>query len=352
MVFCLVLAAFVLSAVLVFLTIKLCRRFSLYDEVDPRKIHKGNIPRMGGVGIFVSFFAVSAVFMRLSLPGTFSFAAPVFAGLILIFIFGLLDDIFNLPAKLKFLVQAVAAIIVVFGSSYLRTLFWFELSPLAGKILTFFWILACVNAFNLIDGIDWLCSGISLFSIATLGAIQVISGREAAALYFILAGCVAGFMVWNRPPAKIFLGDVGSQTLGFVIATFPFLYSESRDFEFQKLLMLILLASIPLTDVVAAVWRRGREHRPLFAPDRAHIHHKLLNVGFSRLAAIGFLFLVQALVCVSIIGSCYLRPKHAIMLLSIVLAFVELIFIAFHYLNRMVNRRGSGMLEDHPQAEH
>ena len=346
------LLTFILSLLLTWLIIKICKRYKLYDEIDPRKIHSGNIPRLGGVAVFVSFFVCAGIYVCLFQKGTFDFAWQAFLGLLLIFAFGFIDDLVDLHARFKFLVQIAAALLVALSPVGISKIFFINLNPVLGKLFTFFWILVCVNAFNLIDGIDWLCSGISFLSIITLGFLSLIFRTDSFSLYFILAGAIAGFMVFNKPPAKIFLGDSGSQTLGFAVAVFPLIYEESLSFEYNKMLIMLLIASIPLTDVIAATWRRIRDHRSIFSADRSHIHHKMLNVGFSRGATILFLLCLQVLICFSVLISYKLTVRVATAELCLFLAIVELVFITFHYLNHSVNLRKTGHLQDHPMEEH
>ena len=115
---------------------------------------------------------------------------------------------------------------------------------------------------------------------------------------------------------------------------------------------MILLCSIPLTDVVAAIWRRLREHRKIFSPDRAHFHHKLLNIGFSKIGAVFFILFLQFVIMGAVIISSYMRPLAGVCLISFCILFVWIIFIVFHYLNRNVNLCHTGKLEDHPMAGH
>jgi len=115
---------------------------------------------------------------------------------------------------------------------------------------------------------------------------------------------------------------------------------------------MLLIASIPLTDVIAATWRRLRDHRSIFSADRSHIHHKMLNVGFSRCATIAFLLCLQVLICFSVLISYKLTVRVATAELCLFLAIVELVFITFHYLNHSVNLRRTGHLQDHPMEEH
>lgn len=347
-----VLLAFILSVLFVKITIVICKKFKLYDEVDPRKIHKGNIPRMGGVGIFLAYAIVVFLYSFVNEDMDFKFGLPILMGFGIIFVFGLIDDIANLNAKFKFFVQILAALAVAVSPVNVHLLLGFELPVWFAKILTFGWIMVCVNAFNLIDGIDWVCSGISLLSVVTIGLVVLVGGGNNYALCFILAGAITGFMVWNKPPAKIFLGDVGSQSLGFAVATFPMLYTHSDSFEYNKITLMILICSIPVTDVIAAIWRRLKNHRSIFSPDRAHIHHKMLNLGFSKKSAISFILITQFFICACAFFSSLMGKIEAEIILIVALFFVELIFITFHYLNRSVNLRNKGKLQDHPQKEY
>lgn len=347
-----ILGTFVLSLVFCPLIIKICKRLSLYDEVDPRKIHTGNIPRLGGIAVFASllivWFFVRFVFKIVVLSSYWS----LFIGFAIILIFGILDDIFNMRAKLKFLMQILAALIVSVSPYHFTTFLYWKFPPFVGEILTFFWIISIVNAYNLIDGMDCVCSGISFFACFSIGFMLFKAHNGMSLIYFMLCASLLGFMYWNKPNAKIFLGDGGSQTLGYLIAVSPFFFFDNPRFNFREIPMMVLMCSIPLTDVIAAVWRRLREHRKIFSPDRAHIHHKLLNIGFSKNAAILFLLLIQAIVTLAIIISYFMKDLAAICLMAFCLIFVWVIFIIFHYLNRAVNLSHKGKLEDHPMAEH
>lgn len=344
-----VLGAAILSLFLCPAIIKICKKLNWYDEVDPRKIHKGNIPRLGGVGVFTAFFVIWIAFICITKT---KFYLSLFAGFCIILLFGVLDDIFNLRAKLKFVIQMVAALIVALSPHHFLNLLGWQFPPVVGEIFTFLWIISIVNAFNLIDGMDWVCGGISFLICLTLGFIFKKEGNSICALYFILCGSLSGFLYWNKPDAKIFLGDGGSQTLGYLIAVAPLFNPGNPKFEFTQIPVMFLLCSIPITDVIAAIWRRGREHRAFFSPDRAHIHHKLLNVGFSKIAAIFFLLTIQFVICFAVAVSYFMTIKNALILSGFSLLFVWGIFITFHYLNRAVNLAHKGLLADHPMEEH
>ena len=169
---------------------------------------------------------------------------------------------------------------------------------------------------------------------------------------FILCAAILGFMFWNRPPARIFLGDGGSQTLGYVIAVLPIISNTNADINFGKILGVILLTSIPTTDVLAAVWRRLRDHRKIFSADRAHIHHKLLNVGFGKNSAIFFILLLQIFVCFSVLLAYVSDRNIGCVIMIFMFIVIESVFVTFHYLNHNVNLRNAGKLQSNPQEEH
>ena len=167
-----------------------------------------------------------------------------------------------------------------------------------------------------------------------------------------MCASILGFLIFNKPPAKIFLGDGGSQSLGYVIAMIP-LFPLQGGMEHTKLLIAILMVSIPVTDVIAAVWRRTREHRSFFSADRAHIHHKLVNVGLSKTATAVCLLLIQLFICLASLSTLLMtKTRDAIILLCVCISLVWGFFIMIHYINRMVNIRHTGHLADAPQKEH
>lgn len=347
----LILASVLLSLGFCPLIIHICKKFNLYDEVDPRKIHKGNIPRLGGIAVFASILIVWLSSRFLFKIVKVDFYGALFVGFGIILFFGVIDDVFNLKAKMKFFVQILAALAVSLSPTHFSSLFMWKFPPVVGEVVTFVWILSIVNAFNLIDGMDWVCGGISFLTCLALGAIFKFQNNNICLFYFIVCGALAGFLFWNKPNAKIFLGDCGSQTLGYLVAVAPLFNSVDKKFEFIQFPVMLLLCSIPLTDVIAAIWRRTREHRKIFAPDRAHIHHKLLNIGFSKIAAIFFLLMLQFAVCLAVVVSYFMSIKNGVTILCFCLVFVWGIFITFHYLNRAVNISHKGLLEDHPMEE-
>ena len=332
--------AFLLCIAFVPLVIRFCKAYSLYDFVNSRKIHSGNVPRLGSVAIVLSFLIAILLCLFREKNLSVRNSVPLIAAVSLIFLFGIIDDIKNLRAIFKLLVQLVACALVVLGGYRFRQVFGFVLPKYAGIALTFCWILGIINAYNLIDGMDGLCGTLSLTALVTAGLLLRGSFWEGTAICFVLAASIAGFLVYNLPApnAKIFLGDGGSQFLGFMIATIP-LYSTSARLEYNKFFMMLVLVSFPMMDTIAAIWRRLRDHRPIMSPDKYHLHHKLLNIGFNKVQALFIVALIQILLCAVVVFASYQRQKIATSILVCAYIFMICLFSAIHYVNKAVTRR-------------
>ena len=329
----------VLAGVLSFISMPLiilfCKKFSLYDYQNARKIHSGNIPRLGGVGIFFSFIISASLFIYMTKAANFNKLLPFIIAGSIVFVFALLDDLLTLPAIAKLIVQLIAVSVVVFNGFHFKQIFSWVLPLPLSYILTFGWILGVINAYNLIDGLDGLCGTFSITTVITLGILYILTGNPESTLCFILAASIFGFLCFNWPPAKIFMGDAGSQFLGFMISVFP-LFDSSDIFEHNKFLIMIVVTSFPVFDTIAAIWRRIRDKRPIMSPDRAHLHHKLLNMGYSKNTALYLMCFLQLLLCGSVVISYFLGAKRGMALLLESLVFVILFFSFIHYTNRAI----------------
>ncbi|MCR4742280.1 MAG: undecaprenyl/decaprenyl-phosphate alpha-N-acetylglucosaminyl 1-phosphate transferase [Treponema sp.] len=340
-----VLLSFVLSLCFMPLIIKFCKKRELYDYQSSRKIHSGNIPRIGGIGIFASFIISTVLFLALTQRISIWDNLPILVAALIIFTCGIIDDLKNLPALVKLLFQLLAVTIVTFNDYRFTQIFGWHLPTILSYILTFGWILGVINAYNLIDGLDGLCGTLTFTALVTLGVLYTLSGNTEANLCFILAGSVLGFLCFNWPPAKIFMGDNGSQFLGFMIATIP-LYSSSDVFEYNKFFVMLVLTSFPVFDTVAAIWRRLREKKDIMSPDRSHLHHKLLNLGYTQKHALYLVAIIQVLLSLSVILAHFLGKTNingnmvsakgsAILIEDLV--FMLLFFGIIHYTNKRYN---------------
>lgn len=290
-------AAFALGLNLVVIPtiLRLAHRFKWYDLPDHRKIHTGLIPRLGGPGMYLSFLCVALltpILVTLITGGTVTVGytlrfISLFLGVSLIQAIGLIDDFRPIKALLKFFLQMLAAIIVTAGGFLIRSvtlpyLGSLELGLFAYPI-TVLWLVGISNAVNLIDGMDGLAGGISAFAALSMGIIALIQGSTVTSvLCFALFGAILGFLVFNFPPAKIFMGDSGSLFLGFCLAVFPLVGGISKVSAFGTLLVPVTLLTIPILDISTSVIRRLRNKVSIIHPDKEHIHHKLLDMGLNQ----------------------------------------------------------------------
>jgi len=341
-------ATAVSSTLLVGLILRLSHHKSWYDQLDDRKIHSGDVPRLGGIGFAVVFVAAAfiVVFFSRKSDSALRFL-PCLAGLVIIVVFGVWDDFRPMKPFYKLFIQVLAALCVIIpGYTFRRIVFFdggfLENLPWLGYPITLLWIVGLTNALNLIDGVDGLAGGISAIIAITLGFIffRFADTPSAAMLCVCLLGAIFGFLVFNAPipRAKIFMGDGGSQFLGFTLALLPLL-EEHDTVASLPLPYAAALLAIPIFDTTAAVWRRLRDGRRIDSPDKAHIHHKLMNVGLKARGIDGALFglqlLISALVIVSLQFSTEQFPKWlslGILLCAYLSAIV--FFSVLHFMNR------------------
>ena len=259
---------------------------------DNRRMHDHPIPRMGGLAIFIGFMASMFLFMNLDAP-----KIGMLAGAVIIVILGVLDDKYALPAKPKFLVQIIAAVIAVMAGNRIDVLsnpnifsseaVW-HLGWLAYPV-TVIWIVAITNAVNLIDGLDGLACGVSTISSATMLMIAMrFSELDVAVMMAALVGACGGFLPYNFNPAKIFMGDTGSTFLGFVMATVS-VNGMFKQYAFISFVVPFLVLGLPIFDVCFAVVRRGAHGQSPM----------LIDMGFSQKQAVGVLYVISAILGLS-----------------------------------------------------
>ncbi len=260
---------------------------------DARRMHKKPTPRIGGLGIFIGFTVSTLVFC--------DFSAELFAiwtgGAILV-ILGILDDILRLSALLKLLVQICAAgVAVCFGVvidqvTMFGTVIEFGMFAIP---ITLFWIVGLSNAINLIDGLDGLACGVSaITSLSILGVVLITGDMTSALITAILVGSCGGFLPYNKNPASIFMGDTGALFLGYTLA----IISVQGVFKLHTVLSFLVPLSIfalPLMDTLVAIGRRLIHKQSPFHPDRGHLHHKLVDMGFTHKEAVRLLYAISGI---------------------------------------------------------
>ncbi len=270
---------------------------------DGRRMHDHPIPRMGGLAIFFGFLAAVLVFVPLDTE-----KKGMLLGAVIIVVLGVLDDKYALPAKPKFLVQIVAALIAVMAGNRIEVLsnpnifsaneVW-QLGWLSYPI-TVIWIVAITNAVNLIDGLDGLACGVSTISSATMLIIaRLVSEQlDVEVMMAALVGACIGFLPYNFNPAKIFMGDTGSTFLGFIMATVS-VNGMFKQYTIISFVVPFLMLGLPIFDVCFAVVRRVSHGQSPMQPDRGHVHHRLIDMGFSQKQAVGVLYVISAILGLS-----------------------------------------------------
>ena len=318
-----------------------------------RHVHTRPIPRLGGVAIFLTLWCI--VLLAHWLPkhfGAGEFTLPYFTLKILgpatiIFLLGLIDDFCGLSAYIKFAVQAGAAVLLFcngIGISQLSILAGHpHLGWLVGLPLTILWVLWITNAFNLIDGLDGLAAGSALFSSLVTCVVAILfHGEGTLFLTLALAGAIAGFLKYNFNPASIFLGDSGSLLIGFLLSAIALAGSQKSPIIVAVAIPIVSLG-LPILEVTVAVIRRFLSGKRLFAPDREHIHHKLLLRGISHRQAVLVLYGVSA--CFGLFSLLLLNPGGAAIAavlvavgMGVLIGVQQLRYHEFLELGRVANR--------------
>jgi len=302
------LLAFITSFVIVPYTIKWSRKIDAVDKPNERKINKMPIPRIGGIAVITGFF-VSSLFLiiTMSIQGELNLAGPenykrqllgFFLGSIVLGGFALCDDIYTLKPLVKLAGQLIAAIIVFVFGIRIDEIGRFILPIWASAIITIGWIVGLTNAINLIDGLDGLSSGISLISCLSLLMIFATNYSPAIAIILVtaLAGGIVGFMPYNIYPARTFIGDVGAQFLGFALAIIAIL-GVAKTVTLVVLIAPVLVLGLPIFDTLFAIVRRlvkGKSIKAVFQADRGHLHHRLMQQGFTQKQAVMILYAASA----------------------------------------------------------
>lgn len=295
---------------------KSAARFRFIDVPDKRKVHLGYIPRVGGIAMVAG--AVLPIIMWLMPQQQ---VIGFLLGMAVIVTFGVWDDRSDLDYRLKFLGQTVAVLIAMFYGGIL-----IESIPLVSTAerlpsylsypLTFLFLLGITNAVNLSDGLDGLAGGTVILSI---GAIALLGYTTDNAVVVVIAvamiGSILGFLRFNTHPAQIFMGDGGSQFLGFSVGVLAVLLTQKGTAPLSPVLPLLILG-LPILDTAMVMWQRIKNGRSPFAADKNHIHHKLLALGFTHYEAVLFIYVVQAALVMS---AYFLRHQSDAVLLSVFL---------------------------------
>ena len=323
---------------------RLAFRIGAVDAPNYRKVHARIMPRLGGLAIFGAFLIGIAVFRPES--GNSEQLLAIILGATVIVITGVLDDMYEITAKAKMLGQLVAAgIIVFYGGIQIDFInLPFDEGTLAFGILsipfTILWIVGITNAINLIDGLDGLAAGVSTIALLTLAAMAGVLGDGfVLAVAAILAASTFGFLFYNFHPAKIFMGDTGALFLGFMIAVLSLLGFKSVTLV--SFIIPVIMLGVPISDTFFAIVRRLRMKKKWSDPDKSHLHHRLLDLGFSHRQTVLIIYAIAMLFGLCAIIFSMAKIWGAILLVTVILValelFVEIIGLAGKNYRPLIN---------------
>ncbi len=290
------------------------------DKPDARKVHTKLMPRMGGLGIYCGFMAGAIVYGGISVH-----TIGLLLSTTIVFAVGIIDDIKSIKPTMKLLGQLIAALVFVAFGGYIKYL----TNPFGGNIVyldylgipvTILWLVGISNAVNLIDGLDGLAGGVSTISAFTMAVVLLTTGQNLVAAFCIcLAFATLGFLRYNFSPASIFMGDSGSLTLGFVLAALA-ISGCAKGATVVSLLVPILILGIPIFDTFFAIFRRAKEHKPIFQPDKGHLHHRLLAMGLSHKQTVLIIYAITMVMSFVAILMTMISSWIALLILVIFLA--------------------------------
>ena len=325
-VFIIILTTFLTSLILTHLMIKISKNMNIMDIPNERSVHKKPTPLLGGIAIFLSFLFGFILFGNQN-PLMISILIASF----LILLLGIFDDIKPIKARYKFVIHILVALIVVFyGGLKLTHVDIFSLSlnfKWMSPYITILIIVGIINAVNLIDGLDGLCAGISSIYFLTIGVIALILNKFNGLdiiLSFIMLGATLGFLVFNYPPAKIFMGDTGSTFLGLMISVIMLL--GFKTVTLTSLLIPLVLLILPITDTLFAIIRRALNKKPIGQADKEHIHHQLLK-HLSTRKTILVIYVVDLIF--SVVSIFYAIGKKKEMIIFYILLMFILLYLVF-----------------------
>ena len=310
--------AFLLGLVTAFVvtpfSMRIAKKYGAIDVPNDRRVNKKPMPRLGGIAVIAGFF-VSTIYLLISMSIEGKLVlfeedmlwlklVGFFVGIIILGITCFIDDTKGIHSLTKLIVQIVAALIVVACGIRIEN---FEIPFLNGQaelnivlsyIITVCWIVGVTNAINLIDGLDGLSSGISLISCISLLIIFTLNGSPLIAIVLItaLGGAISGFLPYNFNPAKTFIGDTGSNFLGFSLAVISIL-GVAKTYTALVLIAPIIVLALPLFDTMFAIFRRiknGKSLKAVFKADKGHLHHRLMQKGYTQKQAVFILYGITA----------------------------------------------------------
>ena len=300
---------------------KLAFKIGAVDRPDNRKVHKRIMPRLGGLAIYIAFMIGCIA----SLEMTWDIFGILLGGTMIVAL-GVADDVYQLPAKVKLLGQIAAACVLVLFDIRIE---WVN-NPFGGYFyldmlsvpLTIFWVISFTNVVNLIDGLDGLAAGVSAIASLTIILVAIQMGYfYVAILTAALAGGIVGFIRYNFNPATIFMGDTGSMFIGYMLAAIS-VYGAVKTAATIALIVPAIALGLPIIDTAFAIMRRYVNGRPIFQPDKGHLHHRLLAQGMSHKEAVLFMYGITAILCIGAVLWAEMDGFYAALIIAVIMTAV------------------------------
>lgn len=302
---------------------KLAFKIGAMDRPNQRKVHHKIMPRLGGLAIYISF-----MLGMLLIDTSKSVHIPLLVGSFVIIVAGILDDVFELSARVKLMFQIVAALIVIlWGGAEVS----FINLPFGGRVdfgfftipVTLLWIVGITNAINLIDGLDGLAAGVSSIALITISGMAILMGNTyVIAISSIVLVSTLGFLFYNFYPAKIFMGDTGALFLGYMISVMSLL--GFKNVTLISFIVPVLILGVPISDTFFAILRRFLNKQPLSAPDKSHLHHCLLKAGFTHRQTVLIIYAIAAFFGLSALIFSQAKIWGSILLIVVILLLIEI----------------------------
>ncbi|MCK8137043.1 UDP-N-acetylglucosamine--undecaprenyl-phosphate N-acetylglucosaminephosphotransferase [Pseudoalteromonas sp. 2CM28B] len=328
---------FFIAFAILFLMRKVARKVGLVDKPSGRKMHTGNVPLVGGVAICITI--VNYIYTHPNMINHANLYILCICGLTTV---GALDDRFDLSVKIRMLVQAfISVAMIYFASAELHTLgnllgFGAIELGMFGGIVTVFAVIGCINAFNMVDGIDGLLGGLSIVTFASIGVLLLLAGEQSLSyLCLLLVICMIPYILMNLGlvghKRKVFMGDAGSMMIGFTVIWLLIGASQTPGNSMIRPVTALWLIAVPLMDMVAIMVRRVKQGKSPFKPDREHLHHICQRLGFtSRQTLVLISFIGGAFAVIGIFGEIYNIPEF-VMFYSFIFLFALYLFLLVNY---------------------
>lgn len=321
-----------IAMIISFVSTPFVRKFAIKTKIisvpkEERRIHDKPIPLLGGISIYLSFI----ITLILKKGPIINSEWGIIIGATIIVIGGILDDKFDIKPWQKIVFQLSSAIVLIIfnvkitfitdpiGNGSSISLGWFSIP------FTIIWVIGITNALNLIDGLDGLAAGISFISALTIHIVAILNDRaEAAILTAVLGGAVLGFLPYNFNPASIFMGDTGSQLLGFLLAAISIEGAVKSAAAFA-IAVPILALGLPIYDTIFAIVRRKVNKKPIMEADKGHLHHRLLDMGLTQKQVVIIMYIISAILGAIAIIAMQLSDKSSYFLLILVIIILVLL---------------------------